>query len=110
MALFTAYHRRYNTNVLDLLGSLPADVPVERLTVRYWEKIEEHVGKDRWYLDPARCGGGCVADNGPNAFDVVHLFLGDDVAFKEASVGRDRQGIDRLAVIPLQDTEGVTAV
>lgn len=110
VALFTAYHRRYNTNVLDLLASLPTDVPVERLTVRYWEKIEEHVGKDRWYLDPERCGGGCVADNGPNAIDVVHLFLGDDVAFKEASVGRDETGIDRIAVITLQSTEGVTAV
>ncbi|OPG05516.1 oxidoreductase [Streptomyces sp. GKU 895] len=110
VALFTAYHRRYNTNVLDLLASLPADVPIERLTVRYWEKIEEHVGKDRWYLDPERCGGGCVADNGPNAIDVVHLFLGDDVVFKEASVGRDETGIDRIAVITLQSTEGVTAV
>jgi predicted dehydrogenase len=110
VALFTAYHRRYNTNVLDLLASLPADVPVERLTVRYWEKIEEHVGKDRWYLDPARCGGGCVADNGPNAIDVVHLFLGDDVAFKEAQVTRDELGIDRQAVITLEDAAGVTAV
>ncbi|MHC0432821.1 Gfo/Idh/MocA family protein [Streptomyces sp. O3] len=109
VALFTAYHRRYNANVLDLLAALPADVPVEKLTVRYWEKIEEHVGKDRWYLDPARCGGGCVADNGPNAIDVVHLFLGD-VAFKEATVVRDADGVDRQAVIGLTAADGVEAV
>ncbi|MER7763411.1 Gfo/Idh/MocA family oxidoreductase [Streptomyces sp. NPDC097619] len=107
--LFTAYHRRYNTNVLELLGSLPADVPVEQVTVRYWEKIEEHVGRDQWYLNPERCGGGAVADNGPNAIDLVHLFLGD-VALTGAQVTRDAGGTDQQAVIRLATPEGVTAV
>ncbi|MCX3059479.1 Gfo/Idh/MocA family protein [Streptomyces beihaiensis] len=109
VALFTAYHRRYNTNVLDLLAALPADVPVEELTVRYWEKIEEHVGKDRWYLDPARCGGGCVADNGPNAIDVVHLLLGE-VAVTDVRITHDRHGVDRQAVISLATPDGARAV
>ncbi|MGH7644739.1 MAG: Gfo/Idh/MocA family protein, partial [Gemmatimonadales bacterium] len=68
VCLFTAFHRRYNSAV-QTLARLPA--PVESLTVRYQERIEEHIGSDRWYLDPARCGGGCVADNGPNAYDLA---------------------------------------
>jgi len=66
---FTAFHRRYNSSVLALLGRLPSKPSIESLTIRYWERIEDHVGREQWYLDPARCGGGCVADNGPNAFD-----------------------------------------
>jgi predicted dehydrogenase len=108
--LFTAYHRRYNTNVLDLLAALAGAAPPVRLTVRYWEKIEEHVGKDRWYLDAARCGGGCVADNGPNALDVVHLFLGDDVTLTDAEVVRDAAGVDRQARITLAAAGGAEAV
>jgi len=109
LPLFTAFHRRYNRNVLDLLNALPAGVPVERLTVRYWEKIEEHVGRDRWYLTPERCGGGCVADNGPNAIDVVHLFLGE-VALHESKVVRDAHGVDQQARISLRAADGTEAV
>lgn len=109
LPLFTAFHRRYNRNVLGLLGALPKGVPVERLTVRYWEKIEEHVGRDRWYLTPERCGGGCVADNGPNAIDVVQLILGD-VALERAQVTRDEAGVDQRALITLRTGDGTEAV
>jgi predicted dehydrogenase len=107
--LFTAFHRRYNANVLALLDGLPPQTPIEQLTVRYWEKIEEHVGRDRWYLDPERCGGGCVADNGPNAIDVVHLFLGP-LELDGADVVRDAGGVDRQAVIRLRAASGARAV
>lgn len=103
--LFTSFHRRYNSNVLALLDSLPSDQPVTSLTVRYLEQIEEHAGADRWYLDPVRCGGGCVADNGPNAFDVVRLFLGD-VTLQDAEVVRDADGVDRSARVFLRATSG----
>ncbi|MEW1798070.1 Gfo/Idh/MocA family protein [Streptomyces niveus] len=107
--LFTAFHRRYNDNVLGLLRSLPADASaVESVTVRYLEKIEEHVGADRWYLDPARCGGGCVADNGPNAFDTVRLFLGE-LTVESAEVVRDAAGVDRQARVALRSAGGVPA-
>lgn len=107
--LFTAFHRRYNDNVLGLLRSLPADASaVESVTVRYLEKIEEHVGADRWYLDPARCGGGCVADNGPNAFDTVRLFLGE-LTVESADVVRDAEGVDRQARVALRSAGGVLA-
>ena len=69
--LFTAFHRRYNSDVLRLLAQARRPRPRRSLTVRYLETIEEHAGGDRWYLDPDRCGGGCVADNGPNVFDLV---------------------------------------
>lgn len=98
--LFTAFHRRYNRAVIRLRDRL-AGLPVERLTVRYWERIEEHAGRDTWYLDPRRCGGGCVADNGPNAFDLVDLLLGRPEVVA-ARITRDGAGTDRQADIELR--------
>jgi predicted dehydrogenase len=105
--LLTAFHRRYNDNVLALAARI-GDRPVRHLTVRYLEKIEEHVGRDRWYLDPARCGGGCVADNGPNAIDLVHLLLGP-VELTGADITRDPAGVDRQATLHLRAADGATA-
>ncbi|WP_372452242.1 Gfo/Idh/MocA family protein [Saccharothrix obliqua] len=96
--LFTAFHRRYNRHVRALREELAKAAPVESLTVRYLERIEDHVGRDRWYLDMARSGGGCVADNGPNALDVARLFLGP-LALESAVVVRDSAGVDRQAVL-----------
>ncbi|EOD66348.1 Gfo/Idh/MocA family protein [Amycolatopsis vancoresmycina] len=103
--LFTAFHRRYNDNLLALRAAV--DVPVRHVTVRYLERIEDHVGVDAWYLDPVRCGGGCVADNGPNAFDLVRLFLGD-VTVTDVEITRDG-GVDRQAVVALRASCGATA-
>lgn len=97
--LLTAFHRRYNSGVRQLAAAC-AGRSVEQLTVRYFERIEEHIGRDRWYLDPERCGGGCVADNGPNAFDLVRMVLGE-VAVTSARIDRDAVGLDRQAVIEL---------
>jgi predicted dehydrogenase len=111
--LFTAFHRRYNAPVLrlrdEVLRRTAAGARVARVTVRYWERIEEHVGRDRWYLDAARCGGGCVADNGPNALDLVHLLVGD-VTLTRAAVDRDAAGTDRRAVLELAAPDGTEAV
>jgi predicted dehydrogenase len=106
--LFTAFHRRYNTNVLSLLRRVSEMAPIESMTVRYLERIEDHTGTDRWYLEPERCGGGCVADNGPNAFDLVRLFLGD-VHVTRARVDREPGGADRQARITLRAASGVPA-
>ena len=52
--------------------------------------------------DPARCGGGCVADNGPNAFDLVRLCAGDgEVELREARLRHDASGGDRQARVEL---------
>lgn len=107
LPLLTAFHRRYNDNVLALLGRIGRR-PVRHLRVRYHERIEDHVGRDRWYLDPARCGGGCVADNGPNAIDLVHLVLGP-VGLDRAEVTRDAGGVDRQATVDLRAASGATA-
>jgi predicted dehydrogenase len=107
LPLLTAFHRRYNDNVLALLRRIDGR-PVRHLTVRYHERIEDHVGRDRWYLDPLRCGGGCVADNGPNAIDLVHLVLGP-VELAGAEVVRDAAGVDRQASIDLRAASGATA-
>jgi predicted dehydrogenase len=105
--LFTAFHRRYNDNVLELVRAV-AGRPVEHVRVRYLERIEDHAGADRWYLDASRCGGGCVADNGPNAFDLVRQLLGP-VTVTGAEVGRDAAGVDRQAWVGLRAVGGATA-
>lgn len=108
LTLFTAFHRRYNAAVVALARRLSSQPPIRRVVVRYDERIEEHVGQDRWYLDPTRCGGGCVADNGPNAYDLVRLFLGD-LQVTNAVIHRDAQDIDRQAVVLLEAASGATA-
>ena len=105
LCLFTAFHRRYNASVRALAGRLPPDVPIESVTVRYLERIEDHAGRDRWYLDPGRCGGGCVADNGPNAFDLARLLLGD-LAVAGIATDRDGHGVDRRARVRLTSGAG----
>jgi predicted dehydrogenase len=103
--LFTAFHRRHNDNLRALMSAV--DGPVRHVVVRYLERIEDHVGVDAWYLDPARCGGGCVADNGPNAFDLVRSLLGD-VAVTDVDITRTG-GVDRQAVVGLRAPSGATA-
>jgi predicted dehydrogenase len=105
--LMTAFHRRYNTAVR-ALALRSAGREIRAVRVRYLERIEEHLGGEDWYLDPARCGGGCVADNGPNALDVVRLLLGE-VTVTDCAVHRDASGIDRRAVIRLHSLTGATA-
>ncbi|MFC4857166.1 Gfo/Idh/MocA family protein [Actinophytocola glycyrrhizae] len=103
--LYTAFHRRHNDNLHALLSTMGSTA--SHVVVRYLERIEEHVGVDAWYLDPARCGGGCVADNGPNAFDLVRAFLGD-VSVTGVTITREA-GIDRRAVVALRAPTGATA-
>jgi predicted dehydrogenase len=111
LPLYTAFHRRHNDNLAALLAGLSARPPVESVTVRYLERIEEHVGPDAWYLDPARCGGGCVADNGPNAFDLVRAVLGDAVylTVRDSVITRDDRGVDRQALVGLDADTGAWA-
>lgn len=105
--LFTAFHRRYNENMRSLREKVRPHT-VTSMTVRYLELIEDHIGQDTWYLDPGRCGGGCVADNGPNAFDLVRRFLGQ-VAVIDSSTTRDATGTDRQAKVRLRNAAGSTA-
>ncbi|MFW6692218.1 Gfo/Idh/MocA family protein [Streptomyces sp. MAR4 CNX-425] len=109
VALLTSFHRRYNSSVQRLRHEVAAaGAPVRSMTVRYLERIEDHAGSDRWYLDAERCGGGCVADNGPNAFDLVRQFVGD-VGLETADVERDEAGTDRRAAVVLGAASGATA-
>ncbi|MBV2366056.1 Gfo/Idh/MocA family protein [Streptomonospora nanhaiensis] len=108
VVLRTAFHRRHNAAVRALAGRLAGRAPVTGLTVRYLERIEDHIGGDAWYLDPLRCGGGCVADNGPNAFDLVRLLLGE-VEVVGAEVERDPAGLDRRARVRLASADGAAA-
>lgn len=75
--LFTAFHRRYNTNYLNLLNSLPKREKITKVVAEYKEKIEDHAASDSWYMNSNYCGGGCIADNGPNVFDTLIDLLSD---------------------------------
>jgi predicted dehydrogenase len=107
--LFTAFHRRYNRHVRRLREEIQrarADgISVSRCRVEYLERIEEHCGNDRWYLDPSVTGGGCIADNGPNAYDTAEFLLGPLEA-EGATVDRDSAGLDLRAVIDLRAETG----
>lgn len=103
--LFTSFHRRYNANYV----ALAADVDPRRIvraTARYHEDIREHAGDDSWYLDPARCGGGCVADNGPNALELLHGLVGA-MSVRGVEIERDGNGVDTFAALDLESGDGV---
>jgi L-arabinose 1-dehydrogenase len=77
LVLFTASHRRENRHVRALAQRLPARARIVRARCRYFERIEDHIGDEQWYLDAERCGGGCLIDNGPNALDALRVILGE---------------------------------
>ncbi len=104
--LFTAFHRRYNRHVRSLADSLQTPPQVARLD--YWERIEDHCRADSWYLDPQACGGGCVADNGPNAFDTLRFLLGS-LRIESGVIKRNEHGVDIRAEIELRSLRGATA-
>lgn len=105
VALFTASHRRHNQHVIRLAETLRRE-DVASVVARYFENIEEHVGDDEWYLDPERCGGGCVIDNGPNALDAVRTVLGD-LELTGAVLGDMRRGIEFCAELSLRTPDGI---
>jgi predicted dehydrogenase len=105
--LMTAFHRRYNANLAAVEDELRG-ARIRRARATYHEDIHEHVGDDAWYLDPARCGGGCIADNGPNAFDALRHVLGP-LDVRAARIVRDEAGIDVLARIELTAPGAVEA-
>lgn len=106
--LFTAFHRRYNRSVRALVGRLPAGVPITSVRVRYLQDIEDQIGPERWYLDPERCGGGCVADNGTDAFDLARMLLGE-LSVTRAHIAYDTSGVDRQAQVRLRAADGAEA-
>lgn len=106
--LMTAFHRRYNANLAAVEAQLRSG-RIARARAVYDEDIHEHVGDDAWYLDPARCGGGCIADNGPNAFDALRHVLGP-LEVRSARIVRDEAGIDVLARVELTAAGDVEAV
>ncbi|MCX5382369.1 Gfo/Idh/MocA family protein [Streptomyces sp. NBC_00083] len=104
--LFTAFHRRYNSHVLALAARLPDRTRIERVVGRYHERIEEHTGNDRWYLDRDRCGGGCVIDNGPNALDALRQVVGE-LTLTDATIGDVRGGVEFCAELELRTGDGI---
>lgn len=105
--LFTAFHRRYNRLFAGLRRAI-ANERIESVRVTYKEKIEDHAGEDAWYLNPAVCGGGCIADNGPNAFDLLRTVAGP-LTFESCDVERWRAGTDIEATVRLRGAGGEAA-
>jgi predicted dehydrogenase len=107
--IFTAFHRRYNRNVLRVVRGLRNRAPIRAVRIRYLEDIREHCGDDAWYLEPSRCGGGAIVDNGPNALDLVRLVLGR-IDLVEAEVSRSSAGVDMRATLRAVAPGGATAM
>lgn len=105
--LMTSLHRRYNANVLAAKATV-GNRKVTHIDANYLEKIEDHSGSDTWYLDAARCGGGCIADNGPNVFDTLSLFI-NNLAVVDCQIDEHRSGVDLRARVRLQGDGGATA-
>lgn len=102
LSLVVASHRRHNGHLLRLARQVPPD-GVAHVLVRYYEDIAEHSGEDGWYRDPARSGGGCLIDNGPNALDMARVAAGD-MQVKAARLGEFRAGVEyRARVLLLAD-------
>ncbi|WDE08986.1 Gfo/Idh/MocA family oxidoreductase [Thalassomonas viridans] len=104
--LFTSFHRRYNKNFVAMLERIKNTEDIKYVSVNYKEKIQEHAGNDTWYLNPDKCGGGCIADNGPNAFDTAAFFLGQ-LEVESAIMHCDDTGLDLQAQIKLRSHLGV---
>lgn len=98
--LFTAFHRRYNVHFAKALKEFKSVNEISSVRANYLEFIEDHAGEDKWYLQPERCGGGCVADNGPNVFDTLSFFLGE-MKVESVNIKRNEQDVDIEALIKL---------
>lgn len=74
LLLMTAYHRRYNRNILKLVGRKNN---IKIVYARYLEDIVVHSGNESRYFNSKKSGGGCVIDNGINVFDLLRHIFGD---------------------------------
>jgi predicted dehydrogenase len=104
--LFTAFHRNFNEHFLTLAALAPA--AIRHVRVRYCEDIREHAAGESWYLDPRRCGGGCIADNGPNAFAMLRELVGP-LTVRGVQASGPRGGAETSASIALRGDGEVTA-
>lgn len=75
LVLFTAFHRRYNQHVHDLVAQCNGRV-ITHVTATYNEDIRTHSPFGGWVHDAEALGRGCILDNGINVFDVVYDILG----------------------------------
>ncbi|MBP2000261.1 putative dehydrogenase [Paenibacillus shirakamiensis] len=103
--MFTAFHRRYNVHFEKALRQIAEEDEIIKVTATYLEKIEEHAGDDQWYLQPERCGGGCIADNGPNVYDTLAFFLGK-LEVISADITRNEHHLDMEAHVELVTQSG----
>jgi predicted dehydrogenase len=102
LTLFTASHRRHNVHLRQLARAI-AGADVAEVRCRYFERIEEHVGDERWYLSLDRCGGGCLVDNGPNAIDCARVLVGE-LEVADCTLADIRDGVEFRAEVALRGT------
>jgi predicted dehydrogenase len=106
LTLLVAFHRRYNHHLIEAVKSGVFE-RAQSITSHYDERIEDHSGVDAWYLDPKACGGGCIADNGPNIFDSLSFALGR-LTLVNVQARFDAAGVDRGAEVELRTENGRT--
>lgn len=109
LCLLTSFHRRYNQHLLAARAGGLFDLARHAVTAvhaHYDERIEDHAGADTWYLNRQACGGGCIADNGPNVFDALSVTVGR-LELVDVAARYDETGLDVGAEIHLRNPAGI---
>ena len=109
LSLLTAFHRRYNTHLILACEQKLFDRKrhdIKAVHAHYDERIEDHAGADTGYLNPLACGGGCIADNGPNVFDALSIALGR-LSLIDVTARYDMNGLDVGAEVTLRTVGGI---
>lgn len=94
LLLMTIFHRRYNSQIIDLFKPAKKGKRIRAIYARYLEHIPDHSGQATWYYDIRESGGGCVIDNGINVIDAVRQMVGD-IKLTQAHVGMRGNGKGR---------------
>ena len=107
--LRTAFHRRFNKNMIRLINKSKTFGKIKRIEASYFEKIEDHSNKRRDYNHIRKYSDGCVIDNGTNMIDIF-LHLLRNIKFTKAYIGYKKRGknyLDDKATIYFSFKEGL---
>lgn len=84
VVVYTAFHRRFNENFIQLRKSIDKIGKISYVRASYLENISDHTNGN-WYSDLSISGGGCILDNGTNVVACM-LDLVDDIKLKNSNV------------------------
>lgn len=108
--LFTAFHRRYNSNFINFKKKI-SKLNISLIKIRYLEDIKVHSESD-YTTNITENGGGCIIDNGINCIDLLlDIFTELDIRNVEIEYSKNIHNIDydSYSIIELQ-SKSVTSI